>query len=304
MNIDMTPYVRNIRGVPLSEEIAYWQEFEARRQDGNIRREWVTPLPHAIHGYEAFFRVTETYLQGIRQRQLVARFTMYPMMLFAVPNNAWVQHHDVHMPDDVQFNPLWFANERSERGMYQLRLFEWRGAKFVATTTTIMRNQAVYLYYGDIDNRNYPVYHPSPVRLRHQQQVLDRMNGWPTDEYLHDVVLRVHRGFHRIFAADEFMQVADMQENDDDDVLATSEEDDEIIVISSDEDDVPAPPPLSPMMAANYEAPIPPSPPRAVQPNYPWRMRRPPSPHPLRRRVGYDIVVPETDSETETDDGY
>lgn len=251
----MFPFVRDSQGGSLGEDVAYWTEHELRRHDAGRTEEWVVPMPHLIHGYKAWFRDTYAMINGRQMVQLVARFDIFPLVLFAVPRHAWRQRHDVHMPSDMQFNPLWFANERITPGPYHLRLMEYRGSYFVATTCYIPANSPVYLYYGNIDNRNWASYAPTQREVDHQRRITNTPNGWPSDAYIASVATAVARGFHRMFPDEEVNE--DESSGSD---FPESDPDVEVIEISDSEESIGSPPALIPP-----EAPVGPVPPQAAQ---------------------------------------
>lgn len=176
----MAPFVRDAWNGDLKDEIAFWREFEIRRMASRVDHRWFAPRPHMRFGYAGFFKVRSVRLDGRRQRQLVARFNIYPMLVFSLPQKAWEQPHDADIPFSPYFNPLWYANERSAFGRYPLHLFMVDGIRYMMTVYPIAPREEVNLYYGRIDNRSWKVYHITQKQKNHANYMMRKQDrSWP-----------------------------------------------------------------------------------------------------------------------------
>lgn len=178
--VDMSPLVRDVLGGRLEDEIAFWAEFEVRRMAARVEHLWFAPQPHARFGYAGFFRVVPVVLGGTRQSQLVANFNLGPMLLFSLPQGPWGGDHDAQLPFAPFFNLMWYANERSTAGPYQLQLFMSDEVRYAMTVTPVMGGESVHLDYGNIDNRTWRYRPRSQRQIRHATYMMNRMPGsWP-----------------------------------------------------------------------------------------------------------------------------
>jgi hypothetical protein len=179
----------------LDAEVDFWRTFEANRRRAGLDRFWLAPIPHVRFGYGAFFRVRWSTVNGVRMRSLVARINLNAMLVFAVPQEVWRGAHDADVPPAYHFNPLWYANERSCGGLYNLYLFEQRGVRYVMTTMRVRMGFPLYLYYGDIDNRSWRCHHPTPRQQRLDASMLEVPTAWPSAATLRAIRARVEAGF-------------------------------------------------------------------------------------------------------------
>lgn len=198
----MTPLTRDISGGSLQQEVEYWCEFSRRRREllrtKKQELQWFAPTPHLKFGYQGWFKVKWVKLKGKLQRTVVARFTMRPLTLFALPDGVWDGAFDSKPMTSYTFNPLWYANERTMRrkGKYALYLMLHKGKHFMALIHWVRTNYPLHLYYGNISGRNWTSIVPSQSEIDHQAYCMSCYVGWPTQAALKRLNQSVTKGYY------------------------------------------------------------------------------------------------------------
>jgi hypothetical protein len=327
ITFNMSPFTRDPNGSLLCEEVWFWEVFTERRRGTSMEREMYVPFPHARFGYEAFFTVRPWTFNGEAQWKLAAKIDLLPRTMFVLPPTAGWMFDDMRVRPsfDPRFNPLWYANERSSRGPYQLKLSIVNGVRVMVVTSFVAAGNEINFYYGPSANpRPYAVFAPTERSVRHQDRVAGVTDGLPWRPYLLYAMQLLEDGHHRrqpalIFPYYNRTHVIVIESSDDDDHVPALEEPE--LVVAPDRH-------IDPTPVVQLDDAVPPEPRPEPTPLFPMtreQMRdfaageyhpevidvnrshivnilsrfngRPPTPPPQRRRLAEYFFVSDSDTE-------